>query len=155
VLVIYIAGFFGRIAFGKLTDLISGPWAYLSASAIQTALIFWFTQLDSVGAFYALAIALGFGMNAVMTCLMVCVREMTPVHVRGVSTGMVLLFGWIGMGLGGYQGGYLFDQTGSYTLSYANAVLAGVVNMIIVAALLYYRARKRAGVGAAQPLAAA
>jgi MFS family permease len=144
VLVIYVSGFFGRIAFGKLADYVGGPRAYLAASAIQTSFIFWFTQIESLASFYTLAILLGFGMNAVMTCLMVCVREMTPVHIRGVSTGIVLLFGWIGMGLGGYQGGYFFDLTGSYTVSYANAAFAGIINMVIVGSLVYYTARVRA-----------
>lgn len=150
VLIIYVSGFFGRIAFGKLGDHIGGPRAYLAASAIQTSLIFWFTQIESLSSFYALAILLGFGMNAVMTCLMVCVREMTPIHIRGVSTGIVLLFGWIGMGLGGYQGGYFFDLTGSYTVSYANAAFAGIINMVIVGSLVYYTGRMRARLAATQ-----
>ncbi len=143
VLMIYVSGFFGRIAFGKFADHIGGPLAYLAASAIQTALIFWFTQIQSLTSFYTLAILLGFGMNAVMTCLMVCVREMTPIHIRGVSTGIVLLFGWIGMGLGGYQGGYFFDLTGSYAVSYANAAFAGIINMVIVGSLVYYATKVR------------
>jgi MFS family permease len=149
VLMIYVSGFFGRIAFGKLADYIGGPRAYLAASAIQTSLIFWFTQISGLASFYTLAILLGFGMNAVMTCLMVCVREMTPIHIRGVSIGIVFLFGWIGMGLGGYQGGYFFDLTGSYTVSYANAAFAGIINMVIVGSLVYYAARARARLVAA------
>lgn len=144
VLMIYVSGFFGRIAFGKFADHVGGPRAYLAASTIQTLLIFWFTQIESLASFYTLAILLGFGMNAVMTCLMVCVREMTPIHIRGVSTGIVLLFGWIGMGLGGYQGGYFFDLTGGYTVSYANAAFAGIVNMVIVGSLVYYATKARA-----------
>jgi MFS family permease len=144
VLMIYVSGFFGRIAFGKFADIVGGPRAYLAASAIQTSLIFWFTQIESLASFYTLAILLGFGMNAVMTCLMVSVREMTPIHIRGVSTGIVLLFGWIGMGLGGYQGGYFFDLTGGYTASYANAAFAGIINMVIVGSLVYYTAKVRA-----------
>jgi MFS family permease len=154
VLMIYVSGFFGRIAFGKFADYIGGPRAYLAASAIQTSLILWFTQIESLSSFYTLAILLGFGMNAVMTCLMVCVREMTPIHIRGVSTGTVLLFGWIGMGLGGYQGGYFFDLTGSYTVSYANAAFAGIINMAIVGSLVYYTAKARARLVAAPVLAA-
>jgi MFS family permease len=154
VLMIYVSGFFGRIAFGKFADYIGGPRAYLAASVIQTSLIFWFTQIESLSSFYTLAILLGFGMNAVMTCLMVCVREMTPIHIRGVSTGIVLLFGWIGMGLGGYQGGYYFDLTGSYTVSYANAAFAGIINMVIVGSLVYYTTKARARLVAAPALAA-
>lgn len=147
---LFISGFFGRIAFGKLTDHIGGIRAYLAASAIQTALIFWFTQIETLAGFYALAVFFGFGMNAVMTCLMVCVREMTPPHIRGLSTGIVLLFGWIGMGIGGYQAGYFFDLTGGYTIAYANAALTGIVNMAIVGALLYYSTKTTARVARAQ-----
>ncbi len=147
---LFISGFFGRIAFGKLTDYIGGIPAYLAASAIQTSLVFWFTQLETLAGFYALAVVFGFGMNAVMTCLMVCVREMTPLHIRGLSTGIVLLLGWIGMGIGGYQGGYFFDLTGSYKLAYASAALAGIVNMAIVGALLYYSTKTAARVSRAE-----
>lgn len=79
-----------------------------------------------------------------MTCLIICVRELTPALMRGVSNGIVLLFGWIGMGLGGYQGGFFFDLTGTYALSYTNAAFAGVVNLTIVGSLLFYLTRKQA-----------
>ncbi len=52
--------------------------------------------------------------------------------------GAVTLFGWLGMGLGGYQGGFFFDLTGNYTVSFANAALSGAINLIILAALWYY-----------------
>ena len=39
---------------------------------------------------------------------------------------IVTLFAWFGHGLGGYRGGLLFDLTGNYTLSYANAALAAL-----------------------------
>ncbi len=41
------------------------------------------------------------------------------------------------MGLGGWQGGFFFDLTGTYTVSYANAALAGVVNLIILGMLTF------------------
>jgi len=49
------------------------------------------------------------------------------------------------MGLGGYQGGFFFDLTGKYTFSFANAALAGVVNLIIVGSLVLYVTRKKKG----------
>jgi MFS family permease len=41
-------------------------------------------------------------------------------------------FGWIGMGLGGFIGGYLFDIYGDYTLAFAVAGISGVINLIIL-----------------------
>ena len=41
-------------------------------------------------------------------------------------------FGWIGMGLGGFLGGYLFDIYGDYTLAFTVAGISGVINLIIL-----------------------
>jgi MFS family permease len=143
---IMIAGFFGRIFYGKIADSIGGLRTYLLASAAQTALVFWFTQLHSLSGLYILAVLFGLGYSGVMTCIWVCVREMTPPQSGGLSLGIVNLFGWLGMGLGGYQGGLFFDLTGDYTVSYANAALAGVVNLIILGSLLLYVTRKQAAI---------
>ncbi len=141
---IMIAGLFARIIIGKIADYIGGLRAYLLASAVQTILVFWFTQLHSLTGFYILAVLFGLGFGGVMTCIWICVREMIPPQSSGLSLGIVVLFGWIGMGLGGYQGGLFFDLTGDYILSYLNAALAGVVNLMIIASLLRYVSRKQA-----------
>jgi MFS family permease len=135
---IMIAGVFGRIATGKVADRIGGLHAYILASAAQTVLVFWFTQLGSLAGLYVLAVLFGLGYSGVMTCIVVCVREMTPLQRNGVSLGIVSLFAWVGMGLGGWQGGFFFDLTGAYTVSYGNAALAGVVNLIILESLRRY-----------------
>jgi len=143
ILLMYVAGFFGRIFFGKLADHIGGIRAYWLSSFGQTVLIFWFTQMDSVASFYTLAVVFGFFMAAVMTGLTICVRELTPIHMRGVSTGIIYLMAWIGMGIGGYQAGLFFDLTGSYVVSYANAAIVGAINLMIVGALYFYVIRQK------------
>lgn len=138
-----IAGLFGRILFGKIADYIGGLRAHLLASFSQTILVFWFFPLHTMAAFYILAFLFGLGFSGVMTCIWVCVREMIPLERGGLSLGIISLFAWIGMGLGGYQGGYFFDLTGNYIQSYANAALAGVVNLMIVGSLVLYVRRKQ------------
>jgi len=152
ILLIYVSGFFGRIAFGKLSDHIGGIRSYWLASFGQTVLIYWFTQMQSLTGFYVHAVIFGFFMSGVMTGLIVCVRELTPVHVRGTSTGIVFLVAWIGMGLGGYQAGILFDWSGAYLISYAAAAAMGMVNVVIVG-VLYFYVRQRTAL-AKQPVAA-
>ena len=121
------------------------------ASAGQTAVVFWFTQVDSLMGFYFLAVLFGLGFSGVVTNLAVTVRELIPVHMRGVSLAIVSLFAWTGQGLGGYQGGLFFDLTGDYTLSYAIAAAAGIINIIILANLYFYSTRKQAAL-ADQPI---
>ena len=139
----------GRVAFGKLADLIGALPAYMIASLWQTVLVFRFIQLDGLSAFYAFAVVYGFGYAGVMTGILVGVRVLTPVARRASSLGVVMVFAWIGHGVGGYQGGFLFDLSGNYTLSFATAALAGVVNLIIVGSLYLTIRRRRAAPGLA------
>lgn len=152
ILLIYLSGFFGRITFGKLSDHIGGIRSYWLASFGQTVLIYWFTQMHHVIGFYVLAVVFGFFMSGVMTGLIVCVRELTPVHMRGMSNGVVFLTAWIGMGIGGYQAGYFFDVSGAYIISYANAVAMGTVNLMIVGTLYVFVRRRN--ISMKQPTAA-
>ena len=79
-----------------------------------------------------------------MTGLIICVRELTPIHMRGMSNGIVVLLAWIGMGIGGYQAGFFFDLSGSYVIPYANAAAAGAVNLVVVGFLFFHFRRKGA-----------
>jgi MFS family permease len=134
-LALFVTGVFGRLAYGGLADRMGPLRSYMFASAWQTAMVFGFTMLDSLAwlSVYAALFALGY--SGVMTSLIVCVRALTPLRQRGLAVGIVTLFGWIGMGLGGVQGGFFYDLTGNYTLAFGNAAVAGVVNLAILAAL--------------------
>lgn len=133
--VVLITAILGRIAFGKLADMIGAIPAYMTASLWQTVLVFVFTQIDSLDMFYAFAPIYGFGYAGVMTGSLITIRTLTPASQRASSTGIILAFAWLGHGLGGYQGGLFFDLTGAYTVSFANAALAGVLNLLIVGSL--------------------
>ncbi len=134
----------GRVAFGKLADMIGPMRAYLTASCWQTLLVFFFIQLGILDAFYIFAIVYGFGYAGVMTGVIVCVRALTPVTRRASALGIVTMAAWIGHGIGGYQGGFFFDLMGNYTLSYANAAFAGMINLVIVGALYFTIHRRQA-----------
>ncbi len=143
-LVIFIVAFFGRIAYGKLSDMIGGLRSYMVASAGQSLLVFWFSQADTLLGFYLIAVAFSLGFSGVMTGMVVTVREYVPKHRQGVSQGVMLFMAWIGMGIGGWQGGFFFDLTGSYTVSFANAAIAGLVNLAILASLYFHIKSKSA-----------
>ncbi len=138
-----IVAILGRIAFGKLADMIGAIRAYWIASCWQTLLVVGFLYIDTLDGFYLFAAIYGFGYAGVMTGLLVCVRVLTPLARRASALGIVSLFGFLGHGIGGYQGGFFFDMTGNYTLTYTNAALAGGINLVIVAALYFTYSRRR------------
>jgi MFS family permease len=134
-----IAGVFGRLFFGWLADRIGGLPAYFIASLAQTSVVFLFVQTKDIATLFQLSVLFGFGFAGVMTCLLICAREAAPLRISGTAIAIVSTAGWVGMGLGGYQAGYFYDMTASYFVSYANAAIAGVVNLAIVAALFWFR----------------
>ncbi|MES2195521.1 MAG: MFS transporter [Pseudomonadota bacterium] len=134
-----ISGVFGRLFFGWLADRTGGLPAYFLASLAQTSVVFWFTQTRDMATLFQLSVLFGFGFAGVMTCLLICAREAAPLRMSGMAMAIVSLAGWIGMGLGSYQAGFFYDVTASYLVSYANAAIGGILNILVVAALIWYR----------------
>ncbi len=147
-----ISGFFGRLFFGSLADRVGALYTYITASFMQTVMVFWFTQAQSLPVLYVLSVVFGFGFAGVMTSLLICAREAAPLRITGFATSVVATTGWIGMGIGSYQGGYFFDLTGDYTWSYGIAALSGMINLTIVMGLIWYRYNRTGGFNTARLL---
>lgn len=132
----------GRIGFGRLTDHIGGLKALLIAALGQTVIVYVFVLVHKLVPLYLLASFFGAFYGGVMTCYMVCLREMVPMRHLGMSVGVISLLGWAGIGLGGWQGGYLFDLSGDYSASFAVALLAGIVNILVLGTLWLHLHRR-------------
>ncbi len=148
--VVMLAGVAGRIAAGRLADLIGALPAYLGMSAGQTLCVVWFPQMSSLGGVYALAVPFGICFSGVMSALFVCARTMVPAHFGARAMSLISLFGWIGMAMGGFMGGVFYDWRGGYGLAFSYASMMGAVNFAILC-LFFLRIRVAAGVATAAP----
>ncbi|MCA0998160.1 MFS transporter [Alloyangia pacifica] len=144
VLVMMIAAIAGRVAFGKLADMIGALPAYMAASAWQTAFVYLFTQIDDISLFYLFAPVYGFGYAGVMTGVLTTIRALIPADRRAGAGGIIIAFAWGGHGLGGWLGGLFFDMTGGYGLTFGVAALAGVLNLALLTVLGWLVARSPA-----------
>lgn len=152
ILVMLIAGICGRIAFGKLADMIGAIRAYWVASAWQTVLVILFLQFQSLESLMVFAVIYGFGYGGVMTTILVSMQVLTPVARRASATGIVTMFAFFGHAIGGYQGGLFYDLMGNYGWAFANAAIVGIVNLVVVGALYFAitrRPEKPTGTGTA------
>lgn len=138
----------GRVAFGRLADIVGALPAYMTATAWMTLLVFGFVYIHNLTSFYAYALVYGFGYAGVMTGVLVSIRSLSPVSHRASVLGIVIMFGWFGHAIGGYLGGLLYDLSGNYTASYALAATAGILNLMVVSSLY----RKTRGPGSLSPL---
>jgi MFS family permease len=139
----------GRVAFGKLADIIGALPAYMTATAWMTIFVYGFVQLESLGLFYLYAVIYGFGYAGVMTGVLVSIAALTHPSRRATAMGIVTMFGWFGHANGGYVGGLLYDLTAGYGMAYAFAAVAGVANLIIVGSLFMYSRRPKYEMAAA------
>ncbi len=136
ILAMMLSAIVGRVAFGRLADIIGAVPAYMTATAWMTMMVFGFVWLESLNVFYVYAIVYGFGYSGVMTGVLTSVRALTPADRRASAIGIIVMFGWFGHAIGGYQGGLLYDLTGAYDTPYAVAVVAGILNLVVVSTLL-------------------
>jgi MFS family permease len=139
-LVLMLSGGVGRVFGGKLGDMIGALPTYMLMSVGQTISVFWFPHLSDAIALYLLAIFFGFTYSGVMASILVCMRMMVSARYAGRAMSIAAFFGWSGMGMGGFLGGYLFDVNGNYESSYAYAAMMGVVNLVILS-MFYVRVR--------------
>ena len=131
-LVLMIFGIFGRIISGKLGDIIGALPTYILMSIGQTISVLGFPYIDCKVGLFVLAAAFGFTYSGVMSAILVCARMMVSAKLAGRAMALGSFFGWVGMGLGGYFGGLLFDIKGDYTWSYQFASAMGSINIFIL-----------------------
>ena len=104
----------------------------------QTIFVIWFPGLISPMIIYLMAALFGFTYSGVMSSILVCTRMMVPAHYGARAMSITSFFGWIGMGLGGFLGGYFFDIYGNYNWAFTFAGLSGVMNLIILSFFFLY-----------------
>ena len=135
-LAMLLAAILGRVAYGKLCDMIGPLQSWAVASILQTAGVLAFTQFASLQAFLIFGVVYGFAYAGVMTSILVSTRALTPEYRRGAFMGIILAFAWLGHAFGGYQGAAAFDLTGSYAGGFVIGSAAGLVNLGLVSMLL-------------------
>ena len=137
-MVLMVSGAFGRIFGGILGDRIGALPGYILMSLGQTIFVIWFPDLISPMIIYLMAALFGFTYSGVMSSILVCTRMMVPANYGARAMSLTSFFGWIGMGLGGFLGGYFFDIYGNYNLAFTFAGLSGVINLIILSFFFLY-----------------
>ena len=125
-------GAFGRIFGGMLGDYIGALPGYFLMSLGQTIFVVWFPHLVSPLGIYVVAALFCFTYSGVMSSILVCTRMMVSAKFGARAMSLTSFFGWIGMGLGGFLGGYLFDIYGDYTWAFTIAGISGFINLIVL-----------------------
>ena len=117
----------GRIGGGLLADRFGAKPTLVMGLALQAAVIPVYLAAREVGLFYALALVFGLSYGGVMPLYALVTREYFGEKVMGAAYGGVFLISTLGMGIGSYAGGVLYDRLGSYAWLYGGSFAIGVL----------------------------
>jgi MFS family permease len=141
-LLLMLSGGLGRIMGGKLGDWIGALPTYMVMSLGQTFFVVWFPHIDSLPLLYFNAVFFGFTYSGVMSSLLMCTRMMVGARLAARAMSLTSFFGWIGMGMGGFIGGIMYDTYSNYIWSFSFASIMGTINLLILS-LFYLRIRSK------------
>jgi MFS family permease len=126
-----LASIAGRLGGGVLADRFGAKRTLLAGLALQAAMIVLYLFVREVGPFYALAVVFGVSYGGVMPLYALVTREYFGEKVMGAAYGGVFLVSTLGMGLGAFAGGVLYDRLGSYTWLYAGSFAIGAAAILL------------------------
>ncbi len=130
------AAFVSRQFWGWLADRIGGLPTVLAGSICQaTALAAFLATRDEAGLF-AIAAFFGLGYSGIVPAYVMAIRELYPARQASWRVPIMLLFGTGGMAFGGWMGGAIYDQAGSYAPAFVAAVAFNLGNIAVVSTLL-------------------
>jgi MFS family permease len=117
----------GRIATGLLADRFGAKRTLIVGLALQAVMVSLYLLARDAGTFYSLALFFGATYGGVMPLYALLTRDYFGDKVMGTAYGGVFLISTLGMGLGSFAGGWLFDQFGSYVWMFVASATIGVM----------------------------
>ena len=130
-------GIVSRIASGFIADRVGGTLTLAIGSAAQmTALTLYLTS-DGLVSLYVISAMFGLFQGGLVPSYAIIIRENFPASETGSTrVGVVMMMTLLGMALGGWMSGAIFDMTGSYRAAFANGVAWNALNLVIAVFLL-------------------
>jgi MFS family permease len=146
-----LASLSGRIVCGLMADRIGAKQMLLVGLALQAVSVSLYVFTRDLVSFYAVAVMFGFAYGGAMPLYAILVREYFGARIMGTVFGAVGAVATLGMALGPWVGGWLYDSLGSYFWLYMGSFGIGLG---AVAIAFTFRPPRRLPVALPSPIAA-
>ncbi len=122
-----LASVAGRIAMGMIADRVGAKPTLVAGLALQALVVALYLLAHDAGSFYLLSLVFGVAYGGVMPLYALVTRDYFGEKVMGSAYGGVFLISTLGMGLGSFAGGWIYDHLGSYAWLYISSATIGVM----------------------------
>jgi MFS family permease len=134
-------GVVSRLVSGWISDRIGGLRTLLLGSILQGLALLLFLPYDGLVSLYVVSGLFGLFQGGIVPSYALIVRQHFPAKEAGGRVGTVLMATLLGMALGGWMSGAVFDWTGSYRAAFINGIGWNLLNIGIVCFLLWHSTR--------------
>ena len=121
-----LAGLGGRVVFGLAGDRYGAKRVLIIGLFIQALAAGSFMFANRLGEFYAVASVFGFAYGGVMPLYAVLARDYFGQQIMGTVLGAAAMVSSLGMAIGPWIGGFLYDSFGSYAPMYLYSFAIGL-----------------------------
>lgn len=130
-----LGGVASRLVSGMLADRLGGVLTLLIGSALQMLALFLYLPSSGLASLYVVSLVFGLAQGGIVPAYAIIVREYLPPREAGAKVGLVIMATIIGMALGGWMSGWIYDVTGSYFWAFVNGIAFNALNLAIIAAI--------------------
>ena len=92
---------------------------------------------ETLPGLFAVSVIFGLFQGGIVPCYALIVREYFPSSEAGVRLGVVISATVLGMAVGGWISGAIYDWTGSYSMALVHGIAWNCVNFSVILFLLY------------------
>jgi MFS family permease len=134
-------GVVSRLASGLIADRIGGLGTLILGSTLQCLALIFYLPFDGLTSLYIVSALFGLSQGGIVPSYALIVRDYFPARQAGMRVSMVLMATVVGMALGGWLSGAIYDLTGSYDAAFLNGIAWNLANMGVALWLLLRRAQ--------------
>ena len=129
-------GVVSRIASGLLADKMGGLGTLILGSMLQCMALLLYIPFDGLISLYVVSALFGLAQGGIVPSYAMIVRQYFPAREAGTRVSLVLMTTVVGMAIGGWMSGEIYDLTGSYQAAFMNGIAWNLLNMSIAFWLL-------------------
>lgn len=129
-------GIVSRLISGWIADRIGGLRTLLLGSSLQCLALFFYIPFDGLVSLYIVSALFGLSQGGIVPSYALIVREYFPAREAGARVSLVLMITIVGMAVGGWMSGEIYDLTGSYRMAFLSGIAWNLLNMSIAFWLL-------------------
>jgi len=131
-----LGGVASRIVSGLIADKLGGVRTLLIGSSLQCLALFLYLPAGGLVSLYVVSLVFGLSQGGIVPSYALIVREYMPAREAGARVGFVLMATIMGMALGGWISGQIYELAGSSQWPFINGIGWNGFNIAVMLWLL-------------------